>query len=131
MRRWFLSVGDELHKPPPSVALDPINFSMTSSIVPSVVKRFLAMTRCAGRSAFLSIALGFVCLAIFSPNGGILSPAAPPNQRNGPSDKVSGSKNIQRIQAEGRSSSLTLAVTSDRRAPVTAFLARRGAKYRL
>jgi hypothetical protein len=30
-----------------------------------------------------------------------------------PSERVSGSKNIQRIQAEGRSCSLTLAVTSD------------------
>src|ERR1700730_15330665 len=51
-------------------------------------------------------AMGFVCLAIYSPNAGIFSPAAPPNQRNGPSDRASGSKNIQRIQAEGRSSSL-------------------------
>jgi len=61
--------------------------------------------------------IGFVCLAIVSPNAGILSPGAPPNQRNGPRDKVSGSKNIQRMQADGRSSSLTLAVTSARRAP--------------
>jgi hypothetical protein len=28
-------------------------------------------------------------LAIFSPNGGIFSPAAPPNQKNGPSSRVS------------------------------------------
>src|SRR5450759_4517850 len=88
---------------------------MTWSIVSSVVNRLLGMTRCAGRSALFSIAFGFVCLAIFSPNRGILSPGALPNQRNGPSRRVSGSKNIQRIQAEGRSSSLTLAVTSDRK----------------
>src|SRR5258706_14242583 len=60
---------------------------MTSSIVSSLANRFLATTRCAGRSAFSSFAFGLVCLAIFSPNGGILSPATPPNQRNGPSSK--------------------------------------------
>jgi hypothetical protein len=62
---------------------------MTSSIVSSVEKRLLGMMRWAGRSAFSSFALGFVYLAIFSPNGGILSPRAPPNQRNGPSERVS------------------------------------------
>jgi hypothetical protein len=39
---------------------------MTASIVSSFAKRLLGMTRCAGRSAFSSIALGFVCLAIFT-----------------------------------------------------------------
>ena len=68
---------------------------MTWSIVSSGANRLLGMTRCAGRSAFLSNAFGFVCLAIFSPNRGILSPGALPNQRNGPSDRVSGSKNIE------------------------------------
>jgi aryl-alcohol dehydrogenase-like predicted oxidoreductase len=36
---------------------------MTASIVSSFAKRLLGMTRCSGRSAFSSIALGFVCLA--------------------------------------------------------------------
>jgi len=120
-----------LRRPPPArspqrfelttraaVSYIPISFWMTSSIVSSVEKRLLGMTRWARRSAFSSFALGLVCLAIFSPNGGILSPGAPPNQRNGPSERVSGSKNTQRIQAEGRSCSLTLAVTSDLLAPV-------------
>jgi hypothetical protein len=68
------------------------------------------MMRCAGRSTFFCSEFGFVCFATLSPSSGIFSPAAPPNQRNGPSDRVSGSKKIQRIQAEGRSSNLTLAV---------------------
>jgi hypothetical protein len=99
------------------LALDP------DQLLDDVINRFesgktvLGDDAVAGRSAFFSIALGFVCLAIFSPSGGIFSPGAPPNQRNGPRDRVSGSKNIQRIQAEGRSISLTWAVTSDRCAP--------------
>jgi hypothetical protein len=43
-------------------------------IVSSFANRFLAMTRWPGRSAFASIVLGFVCLAIYSPNAGIFSP---------------------------------------------------------
>src|SRR5258705_4001788 len=70
---------------------------MTSSIVSSLANRFLATTRCAGRSAFSSFALGLVCLAIFSPNGGILSPATPPNQRNGPSSKDAGGGTIKQF----------------------------------
>ena len=50
------------------VGQNPINFWMTSSIVSRGAKRLLGMTRWAGRSAFSSFALGFVCLAIFSPN---------------------------------------------------------------
>ncbi len=98
--------------------LDPDQPRYDASIESSVANRLLAMMRCAGRSAFFSIPFGLVCLATVSPNAGIFSPGAPPNQRNGPSDKVSGSKNNQRMQAEGRSSSLTLAVTSARRAPL-------------
>src|SRR2546430_1208211 len=74
---------------------------MTWSIVSSVVNRLLAMARCAGRSAFFSIAFGFVCLAIFSPNRGIFSPGVLPNQRNGPSDRVSGSGVISPQQEVG------------------------------
>ncbi len=83
----------------------PISLAITSSIVSSEANRFLAITRCAGRSAFFNLPFGFVCLATASPNGGILSPGAPPNQKNGPSDSLSGSKKIQTMQAEGRPSS--------------------------
>jgi hypothetical protein len=88
------------------VALDPDHF------LDDLVNRFEGCEPALGDDAmrrtvgfFFSTAFGFVCLAIFSPNRGILSPGALPNQRSGPSDRVSGSKNIQRMQAEGRASS--------------------------
>jgi hypothetical protein len=56
------------------LALDP------DQLLDDVINRFesgktvLGDDAVAGRSAFFSIALGFVCLAIFSPSGGIFSP---------------------------------------------------------
>jgi hypothetical protein len=47
---------------------------MTWSIISSFAKRFLAMTRCAGRSTFFSRPFGFVCLAISLSKRRIFSP---------------------------------------------------------
>ena len=99
-RRGFDRLRRGCQAPARRLALDPEQF------LDDLVNRFKCCEPALGDDAmrrtigFFSIPFGFVCLAIFSPNRCIFSPGALPNQRNGPSDSVSGSGVISPRQQE-------------------------------
>ena len=91
--RFFLSQRSDrsgnLNGPALSADQTPISLWMTSSIVSDVANRFFAMTRWPGRSAFASVALGFMCLATLSPNGGMV-PLDPGHPARGQAARILG-----------------------------------------
>lgn len=95
-----------------SITDAPNRRSTSSSMVSTLSNRPLVIVRMLRRVPLIPCALPLVFFAALKseslPNG---SPGLPPNQRNGPSSRVSGSKNIQTTQPLGFFSSAVLILT--------------------